>query len=124
MEDNMGLLDNLGLGDMLKGLLGQAESAGLPVMINTILAQTQYHDLNGLVAALQKGGLGAQVQSWLGPGANLPITEEQLKAVLGNSQVQDFARHLGLPVDETLKALAQYLPDIVDKASPNGTLKP
>jgi uncharacterized protein YidB (DUF937 family) len=47
-----------------------------------------------------------------------------LKAVLGNAQVQDFARHLGLPVDETLKVMAQYLPDIVDKASPNGTLKP
>ena len=33
------------------------------------------------------------------PGANLPITAEQLKAVLGNTQVQDFARQLGLPVD-------------------------
>jgi uncharacterized protein YidB (DUF937 family) len=120
----MGLLDNLGLGDMLKNLLGQAESAGLPAIVNNVLAQTQYRDLNGLVAALQKGGLNAQVQSWLGPGANLPISEDQLKAVLGNSQVQDFARHLGLPVDETLKNLAQYLPDIVDKASPNGTLKP
>ena len=120
----MGLLDNLGLGDMLKSLLSQAESAGLPAIVNNVLAQTQYRDLNGLVAALQKGGLNAQVQSWLGPGANLPITEDQLKAVLGNSQVQDFARHLGLPVDETLKNLAQYLPNIVDKASPNGTLRP
>jgi uncharacterized protein YidB (DUF937 family) len=120
----MGLLDSLGLGDMLKGLLGQAESGGLPTLINTVLAQTQYRDLNGLVAALQKGGLNTQVQSWLGPGNNLPISEDQLKAVLGNSQVQDFARHLGLPVDETLKNLAQYLPDIVDKASPNGTLRP
>jgi uncharacterized protein YidB (DUF937 family) len=43
--------------------------------------------------------------------------------VLGNTQLQEFARHLGLPVDETLKNLSQYLPDIVDKASPNGTLK-
>jgi uncharacterized protein YidB (DUF937 family) len=124
MEDNMGLLDNLGLGDMLKNLLGQAEQAGLPAVINNVLAQTQYHDLNGLVAALQKGGLNTQVQSWLGPGANLPVSEDQLKAVLGNTQLQDFARQLGLPVDETLKNLAQYLPDIVDKASPNGTLKP
>ncbi len=120
----MGLLDNLGLGDMLKGLLGQAESAGLPSIINTVLAQTQYRDLNGFVAALQKGGLGPRVQSWLGSGANQPISSDQLKAVLGNAQVQDFARHLGLPVDETLKVMAQYLPDIVDKASPNGTLKP
>jgi uncharacterized protein YidB (DUF937 family) len=120
----MGLLDSLGLGDALKGLLGQAESAALPTMINTVLAKTQYHDLNGLVGALQKGGLDTQVQSWLGPGNNLPVTADQLKAVLGNAQVQDFARHLGLPVDETLKVMAQYLPDIVDKASPSGELKP
>ncbi len=111
----------MGLFDSLKGAL---ESEAFPVMLNTVLAQTQYHDLNGLVAALQKGGLGPQVQSWLGNGQNLPITADQLKAVLGNAQVQDFARHLGLPVDEMLKMLAQYLPEIVDKASPNGTLQP
>jgi uncharacterized protein YidB (DUF937 family) len=122
MEAEMGLLDNLGLGDMLKSLLGQGESSALPALINAVLAKTQYHDLNGLVAALQKGGLDAQVKSWLG-GANLPITEEQLKAVLGNAQVQDFARHLGLPVDQALKTMAQYLPEIVDKASPDGVLK-
>jgi len=115
----MGLLDNLGLGDMLKSLLGQAQSGALPAMVNAVLAKTQYRDLNGLVAALQNGGLDAQVKSWLGPGANLPITEEQLKAVLGNAQVQDFARHL----DQALKVMAQYLPEIVDKASPNGVLK-
>jgi len=119
----MGLLDNLGLGDVVKNALGQVEAAALPAVINTVLAKTQYQDLNGLVAALQKGGLNTQVQSWLGPGANLPVSEDQLKAVLGNSQVQEFARHLGLPVDQTLKVLAQYLPDIVDKASPNGVLK-
>jgi uncharacterized protein YidB (DUF937 family) len=107
----MGLLDSLGLGDALKGALGQVEAAALPALINGVLAKTQYHDLN------------TQVQSWLGPGANLPITEDQLKAVLGNAQVQEFARHLGLPVDQTLAMLAKFLPDIIDKASPNGVLK-
>jgi uncharacterized protein YidB (DUF937 family) len=37
--------------------------------------------------------------------------------------VQDFARQLGLPVDQALKLMAQYLPDLVDKASPDGVLK-
>ena len=120
----MGLLDSLGLGDALKGALGQVEAAALPALVNAALAKTQYHDLNGLVAALQKGGMNNQVQSWLGPGANLPITADQLKAVLGNAQVQEFAQHLGLPVDQVLKVLSQYLPDIVDKVSPNGVLKP
>jgi len=119
----MGLLDNLGLGDMLKNLLGQAESGALPAMINAVLAKTEYRDLSGLVAALQNGGLDEQVKSWLGPGASLPVTAEQLRAVLGNAQVQDFARQLGLPVDQALKTMAQYLPEIVDKASPNGVLK-
>jgi len=114
----------MGLLDSLKGALGQIEASALPGVINAVLAQTQYHDLNGLVAALEKGGLGPQVKSWLGNGANMPITADQLKAVLDNAQVQEFARHLGLPVDETLKLMAQYLPEIVDKASPNGTLKP
>ena len=114
----------MGLFDTIKGALGSVEGAAFPAMINAVLAQTQYHDLAGLVAALEKGGLGPQVQSWLGNGQNMPITADQLKAVLGNAQVQDFARHLGLPVDEMLKLLAQYLPEIVDKASPNGTLQP
>jgi len=114
----MGLLDSLGLG----GVLNSAEAAALPALLNAILAQTQYKDLNGLVTALEKGGLGPQVQSWLGNGTNMPITADQLKAVLGNAQVQEFARQLGLPVDAALKLMAEYLPDIVDKASPNGTL--
>jgi uncharacterized protein YidB (DUF937 family) len=114
----------MGLFDSLKGALGSVEGAAFPAMISAVLAQTQYHDLNGLVAALEKGGLGPQVQSWLGNGTNLPITEDQLKAVLGNAQLQDFARHSGLPVGEILKLLAQYLPELVDKASPNGTVQP
>jgi uncharacterized protein YidB (DUF937 family) len=109
----------MGLFDSLKGAL---ESEALPALLNTVLAQTQYHDLPGLVAALEKGGLGPQVQSWLGNGQNMPITADQLKAVLGNAQVQEFARRFGLPVDDMLAALAKFLPEIVDKASPNGTL--
>ena len=118
----MGLLDSLG--GVLKGAFGEAEAAALPAMINAVLAKTQYHDLNGLMSALQQGGLDTQVKSWLGNGANLPISEDQLKAVLGSAQAQDFARHLGLPVDQTLALLAKDLPEIVDKASPNGTLQP
>lgn len=110
----------MGLFDSLKGAL---ESEALPAMLNTVLAQTQYHDLPGLVAALEKGGLGPQVQSWLGNGQNMPITADQLKAVLGNAQVQEFARHMGLPVDQVLQLMAQYLPEIIDKASPNGALQ-
>lgn len=119
----MGLFSNLGLGDVVQGALGQIEAAAVPALINAVLEKTQFHDVNGLVAALQKGGLGPQVQSWLGNGTNIPITADQLKAVLGNAQVQEFARHFGLPVDATLSTLAKYLPQLVDQASPNGVLQ-
>jgi uncharacterized protein YidB (DUF937 family) len=117
----MGLFDKLG--GSLGGVLGQVTAAAAPALIAAALAKTNLGNLQGVVNQLQQGGLNDQVKSWLGNGANMPITADQLKAVLGNAEVQEFARHLGLPVDETLKLLAQYLPEIVDKASPNGTLK-
>jgi uncharacterized protein YidB (DUF937 family) len=120
----MGLLQELNLGGALEGALGQIESGAGPSLINALLARTQFGDLNGLVGQLQQGGLQKQVQSWLGPGANMPVTADQLKAVLGNSQVQEMARHLGLPVDAAMTMLAQHLPNTVDQASKNGQLQP
>ena len=118
----MGLLDELNLGDALKGALGQIEAQAAPTLINALLAKTQFGDLNGLVTHLQQSELGPQVQSWLGNGANMPITADQLKAVLGNAQVQEMARHLGLPVDAALNMLSGHLPNVVDQASKNGQL--
>ena len=118
----MGLLDSLG--GALKGVLGQVEVDAVPALISAVLAKTNLGDLQGLVNKLQQGGLGDQVQSWLGNGANLPVTVDQLRAALGNEQVQQIARELGLPIDGALKLLAEYLPTTVDQASPNGTIQP
>ena len=117
----MGLFDNLG--GALKGLLGQAEAAGVPALINAALAKTNFGNLQGLVAQLQQGGLGPQVQSWLGSGANIGVTPDQLRAALGSDQVRQLAAHFGLPIDQVLNVLAEHLPTAVDQASPNGTLQ-
>jgi uncharacterized protein YidB (DUF937 family) len=53
----------------------------------------------------------------------MPGTADQLKAVLGNAQVQEMARHLGLPVDAALNLLSQHLPGVIDQASKNGQLQ-
>jgi uncharacterized protein YidB (DUF937 family) len=111
----MNLIDERNLGGVLK--------SAAPALIDALLARTQFGDLNGLLAQLQQGGLGAQVQSWLGNGANMPITADQLKAALGNSQVQDIARRLGLPVDAALNMLSEHLPNVIDQASKNGRLQ-
>ena len=116
----MGLFDNLG--GALKDMLGQVEAAAVPSLINAALAKTNLGNLQGLVNQLQQGGLGPQVQSWLGSGANMSVTPEQLRAALGNEQVKQLAAHFGVPIDQVLNLLAQHLPTAVDQASPNGRL--
>jgi uncharacterized protein YidB (DUF937 family) len=120
MEDAMGLFDSLG--GELKSVLGQAGAAGEQAMIAALLAKTNLGSLSGIVAQLQQGGLNEQVRSWLGNGANMPVTADQLRSALSSEQVQQIAQHLGLPVDAALKALAEHLPAAVDQASPNGQL--
>jgi len=116
----MGLFGDVGAA--LKGALGQSDAGAMPALISAALAKTDLGNLNGIVAQLQQGGLGNQVASWLGSGANLPVGAEQLRAALGNQQVRELAGHLGLPVDAALNVLSAHLPNLVDQASPNGTL--
>lgn len=116
----MGLFDELG--GSLKGVLGSAAAAAAPALISAVLAKTNLQDLQGLVNKLQQGGLDGQVKSWLGNGANIPVSADQIKAVLGNDQVKQIAEHFGIPTDAALKFLAEHLPTTVDQASPNGVL--
>jgi uncharacterized protein YidB (DUF937 family) len=76
--------------------------------------------LSGLVEKMTAGGLGHVVQSWIGTGANLPISAEQLQAVLGSDVLRSMAAKVGLPVDRVAPMLAQILPGLVDKMTPGG----
>lgn len=116
----MGLLDSLT--GALGGSFGQAETAAMPGLISAALAKTNLGDLQGLVTHLQQGGLGSQVQSWLGNGANQPVSPDQLRAALGSEQVKQLAAHFGIDPDAALKLLSEHLPGVIDQASPNGTV--
>lgn len=116
----MGLFDSLT--DGIKSALGQAAQNEMSTMLPAALANTPFGNLQGVVNQLQASGLGPQVQSWLGSGANLNVTPEQLQAALGSDQVKQLAQHFGVDPDAALKMLAQHLPTAVDAASPNGSL--
>jgi uncharacterized protein YidB (DUF937 family) len=113
----------MALFDKLGGILGEVTAAAAPALISSVLSKTNMGDLQGLVSKLQAGGLGAQVQSWLGNGSNMPVSAEQLQAALGDEHVKQLAEHFGVPVDKVLSLLSEHLPQAVDKASPNGTLE-
>lgn len=120
----MGLFDQIVSG-ALRGAMGQGGSQAeslLPGLLGQLLGQTNLGSIGGLLTQLQQGGLGDQVSSWLGNGANAAISPDQLHNALGGDQVQQMARSAGLPVDQLLAMLAQHLPGTIDKMSPNGAL--
>ena len=45
-----------------------------------------------------------------------------LGSALGADQINAIAAQTGLPVDELLKGLSQYLPDVIDHLTPEGRL--
>ena len=110
--------------DSLKALFSQGDAATLPSLLSEGLANTNLGDMQGLVNKLQAGGLGAQVQSWLGDGQNLPITPDLLKGVLADEHVQQLAQHFGIDRDAVLNLLAEHLPTAVDQARQQGIVSP
>jgi uncharacterized protein YidB (DUF937 family) len=78
--------------------------------------------LSGLVQSFHDNGLGSIVSSWVGTGQNLPITADQIQAVLGNDKVQQLAAQAGITPDVAKAKLAEFLPTLVDKLTPNGNV--
>lgn len=109
-----------GVKGQLGGLLGGDIAAALPGLIQRFFPG----GLQAVLDQLQQSGLGAQVNSWLGRGPNEPITPQDLQAALGDERVRELATKAGLPVDQLLALLAQFLPATVDDHSPDGQLKP
>ncbi len=105
----MGLLDQLG--GSLKGALGSMAAAEAPALISAALAKTNMGTLQGLVAQLQQGGLGDQVKSWLGNGANMQVTPEQIQSALGNEQLKQLAQHFGVDTDAVVRRVQITLRD-------------
>jgi len=106
--------------DALKGavgnIVGQAEQAALPGLIQNYLGQ---EGLQTILAKLQNAGFGKQVSSWLDQNKNnLPITADQIRTALGDEHVQQLAKSLGIPLDSILGALAEKLPEITNAAGP------
>ena len=111
------------LGSALRGLAGQGGTGALSDILSQVLGKTDLGSIGGLLQQLQQSGLGPQVASWLGNGANLPVSVDQLKGALGDQHLRQLATQLGLPVDRLLGQLSQHLPGAVDHMSPHGTLE-
>jgi uncharacterized protein YidB (DUF937 family) len=111
----MGLLDNL---------LGSLPGGGAPGHSQLVLAALQviqqHGGLPGIVSKFEQGGMADQAASWVGTGANLPISGSQLQAILGTGPIGQIAQQIGLSHGDASAGLAQVLPQIIDHLTPNG----
>ncbi len=78
--------------------------------------------ISGLLQQFTSQGLGHLVNSWISTGENLPISPEQLQTGLGSEQVQAIASRAGVSPEAARSGLAQVLPQIVDRLTPNGEI--
>ncbi len=78
--------------------------------------------LQGMVSKLSQSGMGDQVQSWVGTGRNEPVTGAQVKGALDPESLRTFAQQSGTTPEEASDQLAQALPQMVDKATPQGRI--
>ncbi|MYN02620.1 DUF937 domain-containing protein [Pseudoduganella sp. DS3] len=108
----MGLLDQLAgqvlgqsQGDLLSSVMGMINRAG---------------GLQALLQQLQAGGLAEQAASWVGTGANHPVSGEQLEQALGSDNIAQIAQQAGLQPGQASSGLAEMLPKIIDQLTPDG----
>lgn len=119
----MGLLD-----DVMKavgGATGPADPAHHTLatdLLGMVTGAGASGGLTALVNAFNQKGLGDVMNSWVSTGRNLPISPEQIQNVLGSSQVQALAARAGIDPAKASAAIAQILPHLVDRATPNGQI--
>ena len=114
----MGLLDSV-LGSLSQGGSG---SAGNPLLdaVLSMVNDPQTGGLAGRLARFQQSGLGNVADSWVSTGKNLPISPDQIQNALGSDELGAIASKLGLSTGDVSSQLADLLPGVVDKLTPNG----
>lgn len=128
----MGLLDSLigaatsgqqtanTSGGAAGGALGGIDPQMLIGIVSTLVNNAG--GVSGLLAKLQQGGLAEAVQSWIGTGANQPVSPDALSGALGPDLMGQLAQHMGGNQQQAAGTLADLLPGLIDQLTPKGQL--
>ncbi len=112
----------MGLFDAVQSALGNQQPGSQNDLMSSVmnLIGGQSGGLKGLIGQFTSKGMGDVVGSWVGTGANLPISAEQLRNVLGSDTITTIAAKLGVDPNAVTTQLAALLPQVVDKLTPDG----
>jgi uncharacterized protein YidB (DUF937 family) len=112
--------------------MGQGQSQPANPLMNIVMgmltqqsgqgSQGGLGGLAGLAEMFQQKGAGDLMSSWIGTGQNMPISGDQLSGILGSEQIGSIASQLGMSQSETSGALADLLPQVIDRLTPQGQM--
>ena len=114
----MGLLDSVA-GAVL-GKLG-GDSGGMAQVAMEMFNNNG--GVGGILDKFKEGGLAEQAASWVGKGENLPVSADQISSILGSGAIADMAAKFGIDPSTLSAQIAQHLPTVVDKLTPNGAVE-
>ena len=116
----MGLFDQM-LGGVV-GQFGTAQDRGSLMDLASNVIQNN-GGLGGIVAKLKASGLGDHADSWVGTGANKPVTSDQISGALGGANIAAMAQKLGINPQVAAAGLAAVLPAVIDHLTPKGQVE-
>src|SRR6185312_12881744 len=118
----MGLIHQLG--SAVSGVTGQGAGGGVKALLLQQLVSmlSKPGAMDNLLASFKSAGAGNILQSWIGTGQNLPISADQVRAVLGKGTVSQLAEGAGVAEPEAADTLTSLLPQVIDKLTPDGAV--
>jgi uncharacterized protein YidB (DUF937 family) len=114
----MGLLDGLA-GQVLGSMLGGKSDKSLLGKIAMEMINKN-GGLGGILEKFNQGGLGDLAASWVGTGSNQSLSDDQVSSVFGNDMITEMASKFGVDSSLLTGQIAQYLPELVNQATPAG----
>ncbi|MEO8307204.1 MAG: YidB family protein [Pseudomonadota bacterium] len=105
---------------LFDGVLGGVVGASMVSVVNGLIER--HGGVQGIVTQLEQQGLGPTVRSWVGTGANQPISPEQMHQALGADTISQLAAKFGMNPQDLAQKLAQVLPQAIDKMTPGGVM--
>jgi uncharacterized protein YidB (DUF937 family) len=113
-----------GLDDLLGGLTGGqgGGGSGLSALMPVLAGVLASGGLSKIMGGLKANGLTSEAESWVGTGANKPVSGRQMEQAVGQEQMKEIAKQLGVSEEQAADAVAKALPEVVDKVSPDGKL--
>jgi len=118
-------LNIIGLAEQFLG--GNAATGNQQIPMSAIIAimgliESHPGGLGGLLQQFEAAGLGGHVQSWMGNGANAPISAAQIQQAISPEQLTQLAQKTSLQHPELASMISTYLPLVISHLTPNGTV--